>query len=222
MRASRSVGCVRLEAVDRNRNVVLAVVEPVHGLGPMPAGDDHGGGTQRVDLLGELLTIRVVGVGHTGKRAGFVQVRRHHRREREQPADENLDGIVLQELGTGGRHHHGVNDKRDTMTGEKVRDGLDDPAREEHPGLRCIHADVVEHDLELVKDELRWGLVHGAHLDRGLSRQRDDRAHAVTTEGCEGLEVGLNAGTAAGIRARDGQTAGNHRRVRLASPVWRS
>ena len=60
-----------------------------------------------------------------------------------------------------------------------VGDGLDHRRREEHPGLRRVDADVVEHGLELGAHERGRQLVHSGHGDRVLRGQRDDRAHAV-------------------------------------------
>ena len=56
-----------------------------------------------------------------------MQVRRHHRGERQQPAHEHLDRVVLEELRAGGGHHHGIDDERHRVVGEKIRNGLDDP-----------------------------------------------------------------------------------------------
>ena len=87
--------------------------------------------------------------GHAGERTGLVQVRRHDGRERKEPLDQRLDGVVLEELRARGSDHHGIDDERHGMAGQEVGDGLDDRSAEEHPRLRRVDADVVEHDLEL-------------------------------------------------------------------------
>ena len=181
--------------------MALAVEEPVDRLGAVPAGDDDRGGAGGVDRLGELLPVRLLRVRDAGD-TRLVQVRRHHRREWEQSLDEHRDGVVAEELRTGGGDHHRVDDEQDRWT-EEVGDRLDDRRAEEHPRLRGVDADVVEEHLELLSDDLRRRLVDGAHLGRGLRGQRDDRRHAVTAEARERL-----------------QSAWMRRRRR--SPTWRS
>ena len=77
------------------------------------------------------------------------------------------------------------------MLGEVHGDGFDDRAREQHPGLRCVDADVVEDRFELSGDELRRHLVHGADADRVLRGQRNDGTHPVRATACKRLQVGL-------------------------------
>ena len=84
---------------------------------------------------------------------------------------------------------------------EVVRDRLDQRAREEHPGLRRVDADVVEDRVELRAHELRRQLVDRGDADRVLRRQRDEHRRAVRAGGGERLQVGLDAGAAAGVGA---------------------
>ena len=95
------------------------------------------------------------------------------------------------------------------MPAEKVGDGLDQLTREQHPGLRGVDADVGEDRLELCLHELRRNLVHRRHADRVLGRQRDDGAHPVTAGACKRLQIGLDAGAAPGIGARDREATEN-------------
>jgi hypothetical protein len=87
------------------------------------------------------------------------------------------------------------------MLSEVVGHDLDQVSREEHSGLRGIDADVAEDGLELRSNELCRHLVHSGHTRGVLGGQRDDRAHSVTAGGRERLQVGLDPGAAAGIRA---------------------
>ena len=77
-------------------------------------------GAERVDRHGERFPVRVLGIRHARERAGLGQVRRHDRREREEPADQHLDGVVLEKLGTRGRDHHRVDDERGRMRAEEL------------------------------------------------------------------------------------------------------
>ena len=93
------------------------------------------------------------------------------------------------------------------MLGEEIRDGLDDRPREEHPGLGSVHSDVREDRLELGPDEVGRRLVHGRHAHGALGGESDDGTHPEATGACEGLEIRLDSGAAAGVGACDRQTA---------------
>ena len=81
----------------------------------------------------------------TRKRLRLAQVRRHDGRERKQARYERLDRVVLQQLRTRARDHHRIDDKRDVSAPQaKSATVVDQRAREEHPGLRGVDADVVE------------------------------------------------------------------------------
>src|SRR6185312_16484632 len=87
----------------------------------------------------------------------------------------------------------------------------------QHPGLGGVDADVAENDLQLGADEVGRGLVDRAHLRGRLGGQRHDRAHPVTAEAGERLQIGLDPGSSSGIRAGDRDAAWNHAALRLAS-----
>ena len=84
----------------------------------------------------------------------LLKVGRHDRRERKEARDQRVDGVVLQELRTRARDHDRIDDHRDISAGEEVRDHVDQLTREEHPGLRNVHADVVEDSLQLRPHEV--------------------------------------------------------------------
>ncbi len=52
--------------------------------------------------------------------------------------------------------------------------------------------------------------MHLPHPQRVLRRDERERAGAVDAEAVEGLEVGLDAGAAARVRAGDGERDGGH------------
>ena len=131
--------------LDGDLDVPLAVEEVVDRIVAVPAGDDHRGSAQLVEPLGQLAPRAAV----PRQRLGLRQVRRDDRREREQPVDEHVDRVVLEQLRARARDHHRVDDQRHTVHGEEVGDRLDQLAREEHPRLRRVDADVVEDGLEL-------------------------------------------------------------------------
>ena len=89
------------------------------------------------------------------ERLGFLEVRSHDGREWEEPRHERLHRVALQQLCPGACDHDRVDDKRDAPSLEKVRDGVDNGAREEHPCLGSIDADVVMDGVELRANEVR-------------------------------------------------------------------
>jgi hypothetical protein len=105
------------------------------------------------------------------------------------------------------------------MGGEEVGHGLDQPAREEHARLGRVHTDVVEDRVELCDDELARQLVHRRDGDRVLGGQGDERTHAVAAGRGEGLQVGLDPGSAPRVGRRDGETTWNcHDSLRRCEP----
>jgi hypothetical protein len=206
----------RGDVVPRHRDVddVLTVEERVDGLAPVPAGDDHGLRAERVKTAGELGTRS----RSACERLGLHQVGRDHGGEREEPGDERVDGVLAEEAGPRAGDHHGVDDERRGMRREILRDGLDDRRGEKHSRLCAVDADVREDRVELSDDELRRHLVDGRDACRVLCGERDDGAHAVTACCRECLQVGLDAGTAAGIRPGDRQTARNAHGANVTPP----
>ena len=174
---------------------------------PWPPVTSAAAGSELDEALGQVAARRA---GHPRQRLRLGQVRRHDRREREEAADQRLDGVVLQQLRARAGDHDRIDHERNGMALEELRDGLDDRAREEHPRLRRVDADVVEDGVELRADEVRRQLVHGRHRRRVLGGQRDERARPVRARGGERLQVGLDAGAAARVGRGDRQRAWNH------------
>ena len=222
MRAAGAVRRLLAVALDRDRHVALAVEEPVHGLGPVPARDDHGRGAERVDALGEILPARPrPSTGRPASTQASCEVRRDDGGEREQTVDERADGVVLEELGAGGGDHDRVDDERHRSRLQVAGHRLDRRRAEEHPRLGRVDADVVEDRVELRADELGRKLVDGRDLGRVLRRQRDERRRPVAAERGEGLQVGLDPRSAAGVGGRDRETARNRHGLRLVEPPRR-
>src|SRR5207253_9210026 len=60
-----------------------------------------------------------------GKRLCLVEVRGNNGGERKEPADERVDGVVLQQPRSRARDHHGIDDERDGVPSEVLRHRLD-------------------------------------------------------------------------------------------------
>jgi hypothetical protein len=204
------VGRRHLVLLDGDVHVTLAVEQVVGGLAAVAAGDDHRRGPEPSQHLCQFVTRPGTwSLGAARKGLCLGQIRRHDGREREQPVDERLDGIVLKEPGAAGRDHDRIDYEGHGMVGEELRHRFDHRTREQHPRLGGIDPDVVPDCLELLADELRRHLVDAGDAGRVLRGQRDDRAHPVRAGGREGLQVGLDPGAAAGIGARNRQNSRN-------------
>ena len=76
---------------------------------PCPPGHDHRRRAELVQPLGELAPR---GAGPAGERLGLEQVRRHDRRQREEPPHEHVDRVVLEQLRARARDHDRIDDER--------------------------------------------------------------------------------------------------------------
>jgi len=146
-----------------------------------------------------------------GEDARLGQVGGHDRGARKQVADQRFAGGRVEQHGTGlGDHDRVQHDGRvlveEVERADDGRDGLDSA---QHPDLHRIDADVVDDGRHLGDDHLRRDRLDRAHLDGVLRGDGGDGGHAMHPAAREGLEVGLDAGAAAGIRAGDGEHAGN-------------
>ena len=150
------------------------------------------------------------------------QVRGDDGREREQPIDERLDGIVLEQLRAGARDHDRIDHERNAVHAQEIGDGVDQLPREEHARLCGIDSDVGEHGLELRLDELRRQLLHGGHAERVLCGQRNDRARPEAAGGSKRLQVGLDPGSASRVGAGDRETSRNGQSTPFAgmTRIW--
>ena len=113
---------------------------------------------------------------------------------------------------------------------ETFRHRAHNASARQHADLDRPHVEILDHRLDLGRDDLGRGDVDGAHAERVLRGQRRDRAGAIDAERGEGLEVGLNAGAAAesepamvsAIRVRVIARRGSSRSIRpSALPDWR-
>ena len=205
MRAARSVGRPRVVAIDGDLDVVLTVEEMIHGFFAVPAGHEDGRCAELVDALGQLSSSTAA-----DECLGFMEVRRHHGGEWKKTRHECFDSVGLEESRAGAREHDRIDDEGKVPPVEKVRHGFDDGAGEEHSRLCGVHADVVVDRGELRADEIHRELVHGGHAGCVLRRQRHDRGGPEAARGREGLQVGLDPGSAAGVRASNRQATWNH------------
>ena len=143
----------------------------------------------------------------TGEDLGLGQVRGQHRGLRHQQALQGADRAFLDQRRATLRDHDRIEDERDTRgaLGDDRRDGLDDGRVVQHAGLQRISAKIVEHDLDLLPDEIGRDRQDAEHACCVLRGQRRHGGHRKAAEHRHGFDVRLDAGAAAGIRAGDDQ-----------------
>ena len=117
---------------------------------------------------------------------------------------QRLPGAVVEQRRAALGHHHRVeHDRRAGQQVERPLHRLDRLDGAEHPDLHRVDADVLGHRAHLLDDRLRRERIDGRDRDRVLRGDRRDRGHAVRAAAGERLEVGLDAGAAAGVGAGD-------------------
>ena len=143
-----------------------------------------------------------------GERARLGQVRREHARARQDLARRARASASA----ASSRAPDSATITGSTTTGvpggqlvERRRDRERDLGGAEHPDLDRVDADVREHRAHLREHDLRRDRMDGGDADRVLRGDRGDRARAVHAAARERLQVGLDAGAAAGVRAGDRQ-----------------
>ena len=134
------------------------------------------------------------------------KVRRDQGRAGQQVPTNGCDHVWRPETIAARRHKYRIEDDGHVGPRRKpVRDDLRDLTRRQHADLDRRHANVVENGVDLAGQELGRRDVNRGDAPRVLRGQRGQDGHAVAAERRERLEIGLDAGTAAGIRSGDGQ-----------------
>jgi hypothetical protein len=166
---------------------------------------EHVARPQGGDPTRRFLHLGLRGHGHVGEDLRLVKVRRHHVGQGEQLGHQGLARVGLEERITGLGDHHRIEDDTPLSVGaQALGHRADDGRRGEHADLHRIGAEVVQHHVDLLGHE------RGLHVDNAvnahgvLGGERGDDGHAEHAKGAERLQIRLDAGTAAGVRAGDG------------------
>ncbi len=213
----------------RCRRVGAAVEEQVDGLLAVASGDDDDGAGRVRGLPGPAARAACSGRGagpspspppggaratiaRASGRFGVTTVARG-----KQAVDQRAPRSGLQQVGTGLGHHHRVDDhghRREPSVVERRRRRPRSSPRS--PSIPIFTASMPMSSLDgpdLSEDHLRRHVVDGGDADGVLRGDRGDRGHPVDTAGGERLQVGLDAGAAAGVRAGDREDARD-------APAW--
>ena len=109
-------------------------------------------------------------------------------------------------------HHHRIKHQRHCggALGQDGGDRLDHGGIVQHAGLDRVGTDILEHDLHLPADEVGRDRQDAEYTLGVLGCQRGDSRRRKGVEHRHGLDVCLDAGAAAGIRAGDDQNPPLH------------
>ena len=159
------------------------------------AGEEHSGILLRalgIDLVVEQLH----SLGNVGG---------DDRCQREQAAGECLGGIFGNQARARGGDHDGVDDDvRCVPSAQAVGDDFDNLDRGNHADFDGARADIVKDGVNLRGYDIWRDILHGGDTQGVLCRDGGDGRLGIQAVRRDGLDVGLNAGTAAGIGSCDG------------------
>ena len=79
------------------------------------------------------------------------------------------------------------------MALERVGDGFYDGGRRHHAHLHGGRPDILEHDVDLLRDERRIDVEHARHAQRVLRGERRDRRLGEQAVRGDGLDIGLDS-----------------------------
>ena len=215
----------------RVRIIDTRAIKPGHGsirlgkhivgiLGAMTTLDQRGTAVTLHDAVGGGLHILLIANQRIGQYFGFGNVRSHDRSHREQLAGQGRNGIVTDELGTGSGHHNRVeHDVRGVMEGESFSNDVDDVSGRHHADFHRDRRNILKHHVDLVGENVRFGVLNGTHAGGVLCGERGDGAHAEHAASQHGLQIGLHAGTAGRVGAGDRENSGKCRCCNLCHSV---
>ena len=197
------VDALRREARDRIR---LDQKIDAFGAAAMPALDQHRARAEREQFLALLPHLGFVfGDRRLQQGGGFRQIRGDDQRLRHQHIAQDLDRFGREQPVAGRRDHHRIeHDLALVVTFEPRRHRFDHRRLRQHADLDRADIEIGKHRIDLRGDEVRRHVVDRGDALGILRGQRRDHRGAIDAERGEGFQIGLDAGAAAGIRARDG------------------
>ncbi len=143
------------------------------------------------------------------QRPRLGNVRRDDRGQRQQPLDQRRPRLVVEQHGAAlGDHHRIEHHRRLADEAERLDHRLDRLRGAEHADLDRVDPDVFGDRADLGDDRLRRDRLDRLDPDRVLRRDRRDRGHPVHAAARKRLQVGLDAGATAGVRAGDRENVG--------------
>ncbi len=112
--------------------------------------------------------------------------------------------MVFYKLGSAGGYHNRVNyDIFCLIEGQLSCDYLNKSARSYHADFDCIRKDICKNTVQLFFKKVRTCLHNVCYAGSILGSKSRDCAHGVYAMGSHSLDICLDAGASAGIRASD-------------------
>jgi len=175
----------------------------IHDFAPareVPTFDQSGSRAEVEQIAARGFHRRRVAYHPAGEERGLIEVRCDQGGLREQPLAEDSLRVGGKQVVAGSGHHDRITDVcLPLVAGDPVGDQIDQGRGREHAGLEGRWREVVGEGCQLLPDECVGGNMDGADAPCVLGSQRHNDAGAIHTELLKGLEVGLNAGPAAGV-----------------------
>ncbi len=129
---------------------------------------------------------------------GLGEIWCEHHSEGDEQLCERGDRVVLEQLRAALGHHDRIDHQwLQRPLRQLPRHQLDDRGAGQHAGLDGGRPQVFRHRHQLASNQVKPDLLVAGHAFGVLGGDSRDDAGAMQTEGCEGLEVGLDAGAAA-------------------------
>ena len=186
-----------------------ALLRSVGCFGHVTALDDAGDTEAQGNAFGGILLLLGRVDRLTPQDFGLGDIGGHQQGAGQERLLQAADGILLQQGGPRGGDHDRIDHELGQSTSPyHIGHGLNDVCGEEHARLGGGYREAVADGLHLAGDHLRRDGLDAAHGVRVLCRDAGDGAGAMHAVRGKGLEVGLNAGPAAAIRAGDGEGDG--------------
>lgn len=172
----------------------------------MPALQQHGVGAQLQQRSGRM----VGGIGGVdtaaGEQFGLGRIGRDQTGQRQQASAQCVQCGVFEQTRTAGGHHHRVEHHEwRAVLFEQVGHAVDDLGVGQHAELDRLDLEIGKAGIDLGAQECQRRHMHGGDTTGVLRGQCGNGGQAVHAMRGEGLQVGLDAGTTAGIRTGDGQ-----------------
>ncbi|OPZ04498.1 MAG: hypothetical protein BWZ10_03153 [candidate division BRC1 bacterium ADurb.BinA364] len=184
--------------------------------GAVAALDQHCARPKRQNDASGAFGVRATGDSHTAQRFSFVRVGSQDIRLRDQGLAQSLHCVFSQKAIAARSDHYRIDHqwKARLARRERFRDRFDDGGGGEHAGFGGAGRDVAQNGPNLIADKVRRNIENAGNAARVLSGQGRDGAHSIHAEGGEGLQIGLNAGAAAGVGSGHAKSDWIHRSTR--------
>ena len=145
------------------------------------------------------------GDGQATQQASLVKVGGEQVGQGQQLIAVGLDRLGLQQHRPSPRHHYRIDQLRDRQGRQGPGRGLYQAAVEQHAGLEGRHRQIAEHRLDLGRERLGRQGINPANAAGVLGGDTAQGRAAVNLQRHEGLQIGLNTRTTAGITTADGE-----------------